>query len=42
LLSLYLYLIYFVNIKIYQLVKEVELEEGDEGIAGETFTDYVS
>jgi len=33
---------FFVNIKIYQLVNEVEQEEGDGGIAGETFTDYVS
>jgi len=38
-----LYLIFFiVNLKIYQLVEEVEQEEGDGGVAGETFTDYVS
>jgi len=33
---------FIVNIKIYQLVEEVEQEEGDGGVAGETFTDYVS
>lgn len=28
--------------KIYQLVNEVEQDEDDGGMAGETFTDYVS
>jgi hypothetical protein len=28
--------------KIYQLVKEVEQDEADGGMLGETFTDYVS
>lgn len=42
LLSMYLYLIFFFNIKIYQLLNEVEQDEDDGGMAGETFTDYVS